>query len=57
VCLQEVPKYYESFQKALADKFVEEIALKHKYSVFKEADAGISILSKIPVDYWDEIPL
>ncbi len=57
LCLQEFPQYSRSQQKAIADKFITDFALKHKYSVFRKENSDIAILSKFAIEEKGQIDL
>jgi endonuclease/exonuclease/phosphatase family metal-dependent hydrolase len=57
LCLQEVPKFDRSQQKATADKFINDFVLKYKYAIFRKESTNIAILSKFPIQNQDEIQL
>ena len=57
LCLQEFPKYYRKEQKAIADKLINDFALKYKFSVFRKEAGDIAILSKIPIEELGQIHL
>jgi exonuclease III len=49
LCLQELPKYDRSQQKATADKFINDFVLKYKYAIVRKEGTNIAILSKFPI--------
>lgn len=44
LCLQEVPKFDRSQQKATADKFINDFVLKYKYAIARKEGTNIAIL-------------
>jgi hypothetical protein len=57
LCLQELPKYDRSQQKATADKFINDFVLKYKYAIVRKEGTNIAILSKFPIRKQDDIQL